>query len=61
MQFTEVKRKPEFVLNLSLEEAISLWRMANKSHQDGNENAKHFVDALHDFAGNSNSYNEYLD
>lgn len=58
MEFSEVKRQPEFVLNLDLNEAINLWRIVNKSYQDGNENAKQFIDALHDFAANSNRYTD---
>jgi hypothetical protein len=61
MKFSEVKRNPEFTLNLSLDEAINLWRIVNVSLSNGNEKAKPFVNALHDFAANSNSYTEYLD
>lgn len=56
MDFSEIKRSPEFNLHLSLEEAIALWRIVNKSYSEGNEKAKPFVDALHEFASNSNSY-----
>jgi hypothetical protein len=61
MNFTEIKRVPEFTLNLSLEEAISLWHIVNSSLKDGNKNAKPFVEALYHFAENSNSYSDYLD
>lgn len=60
MDFSEVKRKPEFTLNLSLKEVISLWHIVNHSFNSGNEKAKPFVDALYSFAENSNSYSEYL-
>lgn len=60
MDFTEAKRPPEFTLTLSLQEAINLWRIVDKSLVDGNEMAEPFVKALYEFAANSNRYNEYL-
>jgi hypothetical protein len=60
MEFTEVKKTPDFELKLSLEEAISLWRIVDKSFLDGNKSAEPFVDALYEFASNSNRYTEYL-
>lgn len=61
MVFKEVERPPEFTLNMSLKEAVSLWYIVNSSLSSGNENAKPFVDALYEFARDSNSYSSYLD
>lgn len=58
MKFEEVKTPPEFTLKLTLKEAVSLWHIVNESQLKGNENATPFVNALYDFAENSNSYNE---
>lgn len=60
MNFQEVKRSPEFTLTLTLQEAINLWRIVNSAASGGNEIAKPFVDALYEFASNSNSYDEDL-
>jgi hypothetical protein len=57
MEFKEIEKEPEFTLTMSLEEAISLWRIANNSYKKGNEKAKPFVEALYEFAANSNDYN----
>lgn len=61
MEFSEVKRSPQFTLDLTLEEAISLWRVVDESYREGNENAKQFVDALYEFAKDSNYYTKYLE
>lgn len=60
MEFRELKKNPEFYLKLSLEEAISLWKIVNAAHTKGNNNATPFVDALYEFSSNSNQYEEYL-
>jgi hypothetical protein len=60
MEFKEIKRPPAFTLDLSLEEAINLWRIVDKSYVDGNKMAEPFVDALYEFAANSNRYTEFL-
>jgi hypothetical protein len=60
MEFKEIKRPPAFTLDLSLEEAINLWRIVDKSYVDGNKMAEPFVDALCEFAANSNRYTEFL-
>lgn len=58
MKFEEVKTPPQFTLQLSLKEAVDLWHIVNTSQRNGNENATPFVDALHEFAENSNTYSE---
>jgi hypothetical protein len=60
MEFKEVKTPPEFTLTLSLQETINLWRIVDKSLVDGNKMAEPFVNALYEFAANSNRYTEYL-
>jgi hypothetical protein len=62
MNFNEITKptKPTFNLSLSLTEAIDLWHIVNFAVDNGNEKAKIFVEALYNFADNSNSYNEYL-
>ena len=60
MEFKEVIKAPEFTLNMSLHEAIALWKIVSEASRNGNENATDFKDALYDFAENSNRYNEYL-
>lgn len=55
MKFKEIT-KPEFTLELSLEEAVELWHIVNKENNAGNKKAKPFVDALTDFASRSNAY-----
>ncbi len=60
MKFKEIEKEPEFNLNLSLEEAISLWKIVSSAYDNGNEKAGIFVDALHDFAERSNEYAKFL-
>jgi hypothetical protein len=60
MEFTEIIKSPEFTLKMTLQEAINLWKIVSNASIHGFEGADKFVDALHDFAANSNSYNEYL-
>ena len=56
MEFIEIEHKPLFTLTMSLEEAIKLWKMANEAVETGDESAEIFVDALYEFAKNSNCY-----
>lgn len=60
MELIEIKKRPEFTLTMTLEEAIDLWKIVNTSYNSGNQSADKFVDALYDFASDSNMYTEYL-
>lgn len=52
--------EPTFTLTMTIHEAINLWKITNSSHNNGNAEAKIFVEALYDFASNSNSYDHLL-
>lgn len=56
MEFKEINYEPRFNLELSLQESIDLWGIANKALNDGDDKAQTLVDALHWFAERSNSY-----
>jgi len=60
MKFSEIIKTPEFTLTMSLQEAIDLWKIVNHAEKNGTKSAKKFVDVLHDFAANSNSYTEFI-
>ncbi|WP_336761447.1 hypothetical protein [Paenibacillus sp. USHLN196] len=63
MNFEEIKPKPydpKFTLTLSLVDAVDLWRIVCLAEDQGVQAASKFVDALTEFASNSNHYTEYL-
>ncbi|GAB6989494.1 hypothetical protein [Paenibacillus pini] len=63
MDFTEIKPKPNdprFTLTMSLVDAIDLWRLVCFAEDQGIKNADRFVEALTEFASDSNSYIHYL-
>lgn len=61
MEFKELP--PRFNLNLSLEEAIQLYKIVNHAYSDGKGNlkAKSFLDELDTFAKHSNLYTGFLE
>jgi len=58
MKFAE--KEPTFKLELTLQEAINLWHIARHAKDHELSGAEELVNSLHDFAANSNRYNDYL-